>query len=166
MKVLGIDPGLAKCGCAVVEKQDNKKFNLVACKEITTNNCKTVAQRLKKIFVELEKFISTYKPDIVCIEAQFYSKIAKNIINTYFATGIVYLLCGLKKIEIKEFPAKTIKLAISGYGSASKSQVRKMLSILLDYNKKITSSHINDAIAVALCYLTSSEINVNNLNYV
>lgn len=162
MKVLGIDPGLASCGWAVIENDLNKKYKLLSYGEIKTQlkNLEehiSLSERLKIIFSELEKIIKKYNPDIVCIESQFYSKISKNMINTYFATGIVYLLCGLMKIQIKDFSAKTIKVAVSGYGSASKLQLKKMIKLLLKNDKEIASEHINDAIAVALCYLNTQK---------
>ncbi|MCX7716248.1 MAG: crossover junction endodeoxyribonuclease RuvC [Endomicrobia bacterium] len=165
MKVLGIDPGLASCGWAVIEKSIGKKYKLISCGEIKTKSYNlnfqqpnlSIEKRLKSIFLELKKIFLQYKPDIACIESQFYSKIAKNMINTYLAVGVIYLLCGLQKIPVKEFSAKTVKLAISGYGSASKLQLRKMVKLLLQHETEICSQHINDAIAVALCYLTTQE---------
>ncbi len=160
MKVLGIDPGLSKCGWAIIEKDLNKEYKLLEFGEITTKkNAKDrtilLTERLEVIFSELKKILKKYKPNIVCIESQFYSKISKNMICTYFATGIVYLLCGLFKIKIEDFSAKTVKLAVSGYGSASKFQLKKIIKLLLKNEKEIHSEHINDAIAVALCYLNT-----------
>ncbi|MFN3550819.1 MAG: crossover junction endodeoxyribonuclease RuvC [Endomicrobiia bacterium] len=160
MKVLGIDPGLAKCGWAIIEKDLNKEYKLLSFGEIDTQKSakyKTMflTERLETIFLELKKIFKKHKPDIVCIESQFYSKISKNMIHTYFATGIIYLLCGLFKIQIEDFSAKTVKLAVSGYGSASKLQLKKMIKLLLKNEKEISSEHINDAIAVALCYLNT-----------
>jgi len=159
MKVLGVDPGLASCGWALIETND-KKYKLVSYGEIKTykssDETPDFSSRLKKIFVEFKKILSKYHPDVVCIEKQFYSKISKNMIDTYIALGVIYLLCGLLNIDVKEFSAKTIKLAISGYGSATKLQIKKMTKILLNEEKDIKSEHINDAIATALCYLNTN----------
>lgn len=162
MKVLGVDPGLASCGWAVLEDELNKEYKLLSYGEIKTQskNSKeyiSLSERLEIIFLELEKIIKEYKPDVVCVESQFYSRISKSMINTYFAVGIVYLLCGLLKVQIKEFSAKTVKVAVSGYGSASKLQLKKMIKLLLKNEKEILSEHINDAIAVALCYLNTQK---------
>ncbi|MCX7956280.1 MAG: crossover junction endodeoxyribonuclease RuvC [Endomicrobia bacterium] len=162
MKVLGIDPGLASCGWALLEENKNRNYTLIAYGEIATkkfdenNLLSSISQRLSNIFLELQQIIKKYNPDVICVEKQFYSKISKNMINTYFATGIVYLLSGLMKINIKEFSAKTVKLAVSGYGSASKLQLKEMLKMLVDNMEIIKSSHINDAIAIALCYLNAN----------
>ncbi len=159
MKVLGIDPGLAHCGWAVIESDPN--YKLISCGEIKTSVSASSYQnnnfpeRLKTIYNELQKIILTYKPDIICIESQFYSKIAKNIINTYLSVGIIYLLCGMLNLEIKEIPAKSVKLGITGYGSATKKQIKKMIQLLLNNRKEIRNEHINDAIAVALCFLNT-----------
>ena len=159
MKVLGIDPGLAHCGWALVESEPN--YQLISYGEIKTSVSNTSSQnsnfpeRLKTIYNELKKIVLTYKPDIVCIESQFYSKIAKNMINTYLSVGIIYLLCGMLNLEIKEIPAKSVKLGITGYGSATKKQIKKMIHLLLNNKKEIRNEHINDAIAVALCFLNT-----------
>lgn len=167
MKVLGIDPGLANCGWAVVEKDVNKEYKLISFGEIKTKSATTtdakknsVSERLKTIFLELKKIFLYYKPDIVCVESQFYSKISKNMINTYLAVGVIYLLCALCKVELKEYSAKTVKLAVTGYGSASKEQLKKMVKLLLKNEKNLPSSHVNDAISVALCYLNTQEIDL------
>lgn len=163
MKILGVDPGLSKCGWALLKIHNTKKYELFKYGEIKTvfpleEKEFFLSDRLRTIFLELEKILKKYKPDVICIESQFYSKISKNMINTYFATGIVYLLCGLYKIPLKEFSAKTIKLAVTGFGSASKFQIKKMIKLLLNSEKEINSEHINDAIAVAICYLNTRDI--------
>ncbi|MCX7940188.1 MAG: crossover junction endodeoxyribonuclease RuvC [Endomicrobia bacterium] len=161
MKVLGIDPGLASCGWAVVEKLPNKEYELLSYGEIKTEKISTnndLSSRLKQIYKTLQKVIKKYKPDIVCLEEQFYSKIAKNMVNTYLAVGVVYLLCGMLGIDVKTFSAKTVKLAVTGYGSATKLQLKKMVKLLLKFQKEIKSEHINDAAAVALCYLNTEGI--------
>ncbi len=157
MRVLGIDPGLANLGWAVVEQEkESKSYSLLTCGEIKTKKEQDISDRLYKIFLELKKIVEDYKPNIVCVESQFYTKIAKSMMDTYLSLGVIYLICALKNIPTKEFSAKTVKVAISGYGSASKLQIKKMVTMLLGLNKDIASEHINDAISVALCYLTTS----------
>lgn len=161
-----MDPGLASCGWALIEKSLDGQYKLISCGEIKTTEVKTnssyLPSRLKIIYSNFKKIVSRYCPDVVCIEEQFYSKISKNMINTYLAVGVVYLVCGLLNVPIKEFSAKSVKLAVSGYGSASKTQLKKMVKLLLNSDKEIKSEHINDAAAVALCYLNTEGIS----NYV
>ncbi len=152
--VLGIDPGLANCGWSVVEREITDKYKVISCGVIKTSSEKDISSRLYKIFVELKNVISKYKPDVVSIESQFYSRIAKNIINSYLALGIVYLLCGMFNLKVVEYSAKTVKSAITGYGGASKEQLKKMINLLVE-KEKIGSEHVNDAIAVAVCYLNT-----------
>ncbi len=158
MTILGIDPGLASCGWAVIEvvNEDNRKdFQLLAYGTIKTSVKSPVKDRLTEIFNSLKKIFKKYNPGIVSIEKQFYSKISQNIINSYLATGIVYLLCGIHNVDLYEFSAKTVKTALTGYGSASKYQLKKMVKILCNLDKQINSEHVNDAIATALCCLHS-----------
>ncbi len=168
MKILGIDPGLASCGWAVVEvnnetsngvKSENlnisifKNYKLVCYGSIQTSSAEKISFRLKKIFSSLIKIIEKTNPDVVSIETQFYSKIAKNMISTYMSTGVIYLVCELKGLKIFEYSAKTVKSSITGYGSAAKGQLKKMVHLLLNLEKPIHCEHINDAIAVAICYI-------------
>lgn len=153
MRVLGIDPGLASCGWAIVEKDSNKNYNLLSAGVISTSSKQDISLRLTTIFFSLKKVISKYSPDVVSVELQFYSRHSKNIVMTYLATGIIYLLCGIMKIKFYEYSAKTVKLSLTGYGSATKFQLKKMVKLLCNLEKHINSEHINDAISVALCYL-------------
>jgi len=160
MKVLGIDPGLASCGWALIESEP--EYKLISCGEIKTSLVKptssessSLSERLKTIYNELERIVLIYKPDIVCLESQFYSKIAKNMVNTYLSVGVIYLLCGMLNLKIEEISAKSVKLAVTGYGNATKRQIKKMIKILLNNEKEINNEHINDAIAVALCFLNT-----------
>lgn len=167
MKILGVDPGLANCGWAVVEvgqKKINevmsfeKKYNLLSYGTIETSSTDLISSRLKKIFFSLEGIIDKNQPDVVSLESQFYSKVAKSMIQTYLSTAMVYLLCGTKNLPLYEYSAKTVKASITGYGSATKFQLKKMVQLLLNLQKPISSEHINDAISVALCYIHTKGI--------
>jgi crossover junction endodeoxyribonuclease RuvC len=165
MKVLGIDPGLASCAWALIESEP--EYRLVSYGEIKTSSKNIpsnnpLPQRLKIIYDGLKKILLWYRPDVVCVEAQFYSKIAKSIINTYLAVSIIYLLCGILNFKIEEIPAKSVKLGITGYGGATKKQIKRMIKLLLNNEKEIHNEHVNDAIAVALCFLNTKRMD----NYV
>jgi len=166
MKVLGIDPGLASCGWAIVETKSEKEgklyfdknYKLVCYGLINTSSEEKISTRLRKIYDSLVEVIYKTSPDIISLESQFYSKIAQSMANTYLATGIVYLVSGLKDLKVVEYSAKTVKSSITGYGSANKNQIKKMVQLLLNLEKPINSEHINDAISVAICYLHSKTI--------
>jgi crossover junction endodeoxyribonuclease RuvC len=174
MRVLGIDPGLASFGWAIVETEKilskdnssnvllNKNYKLVCYGKIETPSEERLSNRLQKIFDTLSEVILKTNPDIISLEYQFYSKIAKNMVNTYLATGIVYLVSGIKNLEVYEYSAKTIKSSVTGYGSANKNQIKKMVQKLLNLEKPIHSEHINDAISVALCHIHSNIITVSS----
>ncbi|MFQ3675365.1 MAG: crossover junction endodeoxyribonuclease RuvC, partial [Endomicrobiia bacterium] len=139
MKILGIDPGLSSCGWAIIEVKSenskykeevvmlNKNYNLVCYGSIETSSQEKISYRLKKIFNSLSEIISKTNPDTISLESQFYSKIAKSMISAYLATGIVYLIAGMKNLDVYEYSAKTVKSSITGYGSASKNQLKKMV---------------------------------------
>lgn len=160
MKVLGIDPGTGRLGWAVLETQSlkvkSKNYNntpkLISCGLIETPANTKLDKRLKIIFEELGSVIKKYNPDEVAIEELFFVKNVKTAISVSHARGVAMLTSSLKNLEIYEYKPNVIKLAIAGYGHASKDQIVKMLKLHLK-GCSIKQDDTADAIAVALCHL-------------
>lgn len=160
MKVLGIDPGTGRLGWAVLETQSlkvkSKNYNntpkLISCGLIETPANTKLDKRLKIIFEELGSVIKKYNPDELAIEELFFVKNVKTAISVSHARGVAMLTSSLKNLEIYEYKPNVIKLAIAGYGHASKDQIVKMLKLHLK-GCSIKQDDTADAIAVALCHL-------------
>ena len=155
MKILGIDPGIATTGYGLIE---NKGSNLCLLDygTVTTNSDLSSGDRLNKLFNDLSKIIKKQKPDEVAIEELFFAKNVKTAMMVSQARGVIILSClksGMK--EINEYTPLQVKLALSGYGRAEKSQVLKMVMTLLNLKEIPKPDDAADALAVAVCHFNS-----------
>jgi len=150
MIILGIDPGFARMGVAILKKEKNKE-GLVYSTCITSEPSeKNREKRLLVLAKELEQIILKYKPDILAIEKLFFFKNHKTVIQVAEAVGMILFLCAQKGLSVKEFTPLQIKIALTSYGRAEKSQVEKMVKAILKLEKIPLLDDETDAIAVAL----------------
>ncbi|MCB9799072.1 crossover junction endodeoxyribonuclease RuvC [Candidatus Nomurabacteria bacterium] len=156
MIILGIDPGFGRVGWGVVEKI-NGNWTHVAHGCIETFQDKTFLERLEQVSEQLRQVIEKYKPDHSAVEELFFSKNAKTVIDVAQARGVIMLTINQQGIPIMELTPLQVKQAIVGYGRAEKTQVQKMLKILLQLEKIPKQDDAADALAVAMA--CASQIN-------
>lgn len=154
MVILGIDPGLASTGWAVLEKGKNLQLLDTGC--IRTKKEKTLSQRLGNLFQEIKKLAKKTKPKAVAIEEVFFAKNVKTAIKVAQAMGAIKAACCELEIPVFEYTPLNIKTAIAGYGRADKRQVKYMVKKILNLKTKITPSHAVDAVAVCLTHLQTN----------
>lgn len=148
--ILGIDPGVANLGWAVLENENK----LVDYGCLTT---KKGEERLKMIDEKIEKLIKKYEIDRVAVEGLYFAKNAKSAIRVAEVIGVIKI-CGAKRgIKVKEYTPLQIKMALTGYGRAEKFQVELMIKNLLGLEKTISPSHAVDAVAVGLTDIMSCD---------
>lgn len=151
--ILGIDPGLENTGWGVIDYQ--LKINNYELKEagvILTDKKKTSAERLEKIYSDLEKIIKDFKVTEMAIETLFFAKNAKSALKVAEAIGVIKV-CGKKNgLEVAEYTPLQVKQALVGYGRAEKEQVEVMVREALNLDNLISPSHAADAVAVALTH--------------
>lgn len=159
--ILGIDPGLANTGWAVVNDQLSiTNYELIACGCLVTKNSQSDTQRLMYIYNELEKIIKKYKVEAVALETLFFAKNAKSAIKVSEAIGVIKL-CGVRcGLEVFGYTPLQVKVALVGYGRAEKEQVEMMIRHFLKLDKPVSPSHASDAVAVGLTHLFTN----NNLS--
>ena len=145
--ILGIDPGLENTGWAVVDEG-----KLVDCGVILTTTKQKSAQRLVKIYNELEEIIKKFKVTEMAIETLFFAKNAKSAIKVSEAIGVIKLVGVKNNLEVAEYTPLQVKMALVGYGRAEKDQVETMVRMTLGRDEPITPSHASDAVAVALTH--------------
>jgi crossover junction endodeoxyribonuclease RuvC len=151
--ILGIDPGLANTGWAILSDEKT----LVECGCLQTKISEASAERLDKIYCELEKLIKKYKVEAMAIETLFFAKNAKSAIKVAEAIGVIKV-CGQRNgIEVMGFTPLQVKMTLVGYGRAEKEQVEIMVRNFLGLEKNISPSHASDAVAVALTYLFTNK---------
>lgn len=151
MRILGIDPGYAIMGWAVLDLKGNH-FAAVDYGSILTDAHTDMPLRLKKLYDELTKIIVKYRPEEASIEELFFNDNAKTVIHVGEARGIAILACVNNGIEVNEYTPLQIKQALVGYGRADKKQVQAMVKAILNLDKVPKPDDTADAIAAAVCH--------------
>jgi crossover junction endodeoxyribonuclease RuvC len=149
---LGIDPGTAVVGYAVVEAHGNE-LKMIACDVITTPSTMSMPERLQHIYLRLNEIITTYRPNESAIEELFFAKNARTALTVGQARGVVMLALANGGLAISEYTPKQVKQAVTGYGGANKEQVGEMVRILLHLKSIPRPDDAADAAAVAICHL-------------
>lgn len=151
MRILGIDPGLAIVGYAIVDT-DGNNFKAIDYGIIETETKLDLPTRLEKIFKLMNSLIDQYEPKDLAIEELFFNKNVKTAISVGHARGVEILACKNKGLEIYEYTPLQIKQAITGYGRSEKAQIQEMTKILLNLKTIPKPDDAADALAVALTH--------------
>ena len=154
---LGIDPGTAIVGYAVVEARGSE-LNMIACDVITTPSTISMSERLQHIFHRLNEIITTYRPNESAMEELFFAKNARTALTVGQARGVTMLALANGGLPISEYTPRQVKQAVTGYGNADKDQVGQMVRILLHLTSIPRPDDAADAAAVAICHLNTSHI--------
>ncbi|OGZ66508.1 MAG: crossover junction endodeoxyribonuclease RuvC [Candidatus Staskawiczbacteria bacterium RIFCSPHIGHO2_02_FULL_43_16] len=165
MIILGVDPGVALMGYAIIKtnvskhlRQDrNEKPKVIDFGCITTTKFDSPGDRLNIIHKEIGKLIDKHKPDLISIESLFFFKNLKTAMPVSQAKGVILLAAAQKKIPVMEFTPLQVKMTVVGYGRAEKKQVQEMTKQLLDMDgfdhktKGRKKDDAADALGIALC---------------
>jgi len=150
--VLGIDPGTARMGWAIVEKNASREIAIdYGCLETPANT--PLPERLETIYRFIQDLVSKYHPQAASIENLFFANNAKTVMSVDAARGVIILSCQLKKLPIFQYTPLEIKSCLTGYGKADKQQVQFMVKNLLRLDEVPTPDDTADALAVALTHL-------------
>lgn len=149
--ILGIDPGFGRIGFGVIDKTAKNEWCVLDYGCIETSPKKIFSDRLLEISEAINILIKKYQPSRMAVEKLFFSKNVTTGIEVGHARGVIMLSAAQVGMPIDEFTPPQIKQAITGYGSAEKGQMQKMVSIILGIKGKIKSDDAADALAVALC---------------
>jgi crossover junction endodeoxyribonuclease RuvC len=157
MRILGIDPGIGRCGWSVVDAQ-NSKYKALEFGCIETSSKKEIPDRLQDIYEEISKLIKTYKPEVLAIEELFFNTNAKTAFVVGQARGVILLAAAQNNLEIAIYTPLQVKMALTGYGHAEKSQVGKMVKSLLSLKEVPKPDDTADALAIALTFAFSNRL--------
>ena len=158
MVVLGIDPGLAATGWAILEKGEPSKLIAYGCWR--TKNGGNISWRLLALSRKMRKVIQQYRPKILAVEEIFFAKNTKSAIKVAQALGAIKLTAENADLSVEEYTPLQIKTAMTGYGRAQKDQVLFMVQQILGVKKAIKPDHAADAAAAALTYLQTKLRNI------
>ncbi|MBN1876291.1 MAG: crossover junction endodeoxyribonuclease RuvC [Anaerolineae bacterium] len=152
MRVLGIDPGTAITGYAVVEEAGGE-LCLVTIGVVRTPAKTSLPSRLQQIYTGLQNVIATYCPDASAVEQLFFSRNARTAMAVGHARGVTLLALADADLPIAEYTPMQVKEAVTGYGNAGKQQVQEMVRMLLGLAEVPRPDDAADAAAVAICCL-------------
>ena len=158
MKILAIDPGFERIGIAVIEKTLKAKHLLIYSNCFKTSSKIPFHARLTLIGNEVEKVIKKYKPEALAIEKLYFTTNQKTVMGVSEARGVIIYSCSKNGLSIFEYTPPQIKVAVTGYGKASKDMVMSMVPKLIDIKKDINSDDELDAIAIGITALACEKL--------
>lgn len=154
MLILGIDPGFAIVGFALVESAAGRQ-RLVQCGAITTPAGEPLPARLKQIADDMDLLLEQYRPGAMAIEELFFNNNITTGIGVAQARGVLLLAAERQGVPIYEYSPSQVKQAVVGYGKAEKRQVMDMTRRLLNLKAVPKPDDAADAVAIALCHARS-----------
>ncbi len=156
MKVLGIDPGSGIIGFGLVTKGANPKMSDAGVIRTTIGN--DTASRLVELYESLTELIEEFKPDVAAVEKLFFAQNVTTAMTVSQARGVILLCLAQAKIPIYEYTPLQIKMAMTGYGRATKAQIQEMVRVQLNLKKKPSPDDAADALAVALTHIATLKV--------
>jgi crossover junction endodeoxyribonuclease RuvC len=157
MRVLGIDPGMAVSGFAVIEKSSAGQ-QAVSIGAIRTPARVSPAVRLMLLQRELARVIADHRPDAMAIERLFFNANVKTAMAVGQASGVAMATAAEAGIEVTDYTPTEVKQAIAGVGNASKTQVQAMVAAVLGLSEVPKPSDAADACALAICHINRSAL--------
>lgn len=152
MRVLGVDPGLTRCGLGIVENGTAQKLVMVGVGVIQTSADLELSQRLLALETELIIWINEYKPDVIAVERVFSQLNIRTAMSTGQAAGVALLIAARSGIPVAMHTPTEVKAAVTGSGRADKKQVALMVQKLLSLKEIPKPVDSTDALALAICH--------------
>jgi crossover junction endodeoxyribonuclease RuvC len=153
MRVLGIDPGLTRCGVGVVEGTIGRPLILVGVGVVRTSADMALPQRLVAIERGIEDWIDRHEPDAVAVERVFAQHNLRTVMGTAQASGIALLVAARRGLPVALHTPSEVKAAVSGSGRADKTQVAAMVTRLLRLTEAPKPADAADALALAITHI-------------
>ena len=151
--VLGIDPGVSRCGYGCVDRRVGG-LSAVAAGVITTDTAAPLPERLADLAGELRSLIGELRPAAVAVERVFFQTNARTAMSVGQASGLALAAAAHAGCDVEQYTPNEVKQAVTGYGSANKDQVQRMVAVLLGLPEPPAPSDAADALALAICHLT------------
>ena len=153
MRVLGIDPGLTRCGLGVVDGTPGRPPQLIGVDVVRTSADLDTARRLMVIETAVEDWIVRYRPTAVAVERVFAQHNVQTVMGTAQAAGVAMLVAARKGIPVHLHTPSEVKAAITGSGRAAKDQVGSMVARILMLDAVPKPADAADALALAICHV-------------
>ncbi|MDQ3895926.1 MAG: crossover junction endodeoxyribonuclease RuvC, partial [Actinomycetota bacterium] len=158
MFVLGIDPGVSRCGYGCVEGGPGSAPRAVAVGVLTTPPSDPLPVRLAALDRELRTLVAELRPSVVAVERLFFQTNARTAMSVGQASGLALVAAAQGGCEVVQYTPNEVKQAVAGYGSAPKEQVQRMVQSLLRLREAPRPADAADALALALCHLAMAPL--------
>ncbi|MBI9115314.1 crossover junction endodeoxyribonuclease RuvC [Sanguibacter suaedae] len=153
MRVLGVDPGLTRCGIGVVDSRQGRRADLVAVGVATSSTDLSVDVRLLRISTELDRWMDLHVPDVVAVERVFAQHNVSTVMGTAQVAGLAMVAAARRGVPVAMHTPSEVKAAVTGSGRAGKEQVQKMVASILGLAEVPRPADAADALAIAICQL-------------
>jgi crossover junction endodeoxyribonuclease RuvC len=152
MRVMGVDPGLTRCGLSVVESGRGRNVVALDVDVVRTPSDASLSKRLLAISDAVDHWLDTHHPDVVAIERVFAQQNVMTVMGTAQAGGVIALAAAKRDIDVHFHTPSEVKAAVTGNGAADKAQVIAMVTRILALQAKPTPADAADALALAICH--------------
>jgi len=152
MRILGVDPGLTRCGIGVIEALPGRKVRLVAVDVIRTAADTAPELRLLQIAQAFEEWIDRYRPDAVAVERVFAQHNVRTVTGTSQVAGLAMVAASRVSVPVALHTPSEVKAAVTGSGRAEKAQVQEMVRRILELEEVPSPADAADALAIAITH--------------
>lgn len=152
MRVLGVDPGLTRCGLGVVDSAGGRNVSCVSYGVVRTPADAETASRLVMVADAVQRAITEHRPDVVAVERVFSQTNVRTVMGTAQASGAVALVAARAGLRVVFHTPSELKAAVTGSGRADKRQVTAMVTTLLGLPERPRPADAADALALAICH--------------
>ncbi|GAA0406623.1 crossover junction endodeoxyribonuclease RuvC [Microbispora corallina] len=153
LRVLGVDPGLTRCGLGVVEGRPGAPLRLVAVGVVRTPAGDDIGSRLVAVEAEIERWLDEVRPDAVAVERVFAQHNVRTVMGTAQASAVAIVCAARRGLPVALHTPSEVKAAITGNGNADKKQVGTMVTRLLRLDAMPRPADAADALALAICHV-------------
>ena len=153
MRVMGVDPGLTRCGLGVVEGGLGQPLRMIAVGVVRTPPSDDPAERLLTLQTEIDEWLARYEPDAVAVERVFAKANIKGIMGTAQASAVPMLAAARLGLPLALYTPTEVKAAVTGSGRADKTQVTAMVTRILQLDTPPKPADAADALALAICHV-------------
>lgn len=153
MRVLGVDPGLTRCGLGVVDGRPGSALTLVDGGVVRTDAGADVAPRLLALEQEIDRWLSAYRPDAVAVEQVFSQHNVRTVMGTAQAGAVAIVGAARRGLPVATYTPSEVKAAVTGSGRADKAQMTVMVTRLLRMADPPRPADAADALGLAICHI-------------
>lgn len=153
MRVLGVDPGLTRCGLGIVEGELGRPLQMIAVGVVRTSSTDAPQLRLLALQAEIDEWLQRYRPEVVAVERVFSQANLHSAMGTAQASAVPMLAAARLGLPLALHTPTEVKAAVTGSGRADKAQVTTMVTRILRLETRPTPADAADALALAICQI-------------